>query len=110
MSRFQITATPVRCPVNAHAGNPIWPPGMAQARPRWGEISSPTLLCTKYSTKYCSDHKERRGGEKHKMTREDAAFIATIAGAVLTGIGAIGSLIGAWFAREATKRRGRHRR
>ncbi|WP_405799257.1 hypothetical protein [Streptomyces sp. NBC_01506] len=44
------------------------------------------------------------------MNREDVAFIATIAGAILTGIGAMGSVVAAWFAREAVKRRGRHRR
>jgi hypothetical protein len=44
------------------------------------------------------------------MTREDAAFIATIVGAVFTVIGALGSWAGAWYAREAIKRRGRHRR
>jgi hypothetical protein len=38
------------------------------------------------------------------------AFIATVAGAILTGIGATASAIAAWYAREAVKRRGRHRR
>jgi uncharacterized protein YodC (DUF2158 family) len=44
------------------------------------------------------------------MNREDVAFIATVAAAILTGFGAAGSFIAAWFAREAVKRRGRHRR
>ncbi|MEU9237147.1 hypothetical protein [Streptomyces subrutilus] len=44
------------------------------------------------------------------MSQNDVAFIATIAGVVLTGIGAAGSVLGAWFAREAVKRRGKHRR
>ncbi|MFB6620329.1 hypothetical protein ACIGFK_07460 [Streptomyces sp. NPDC085524] len=44
------------------------------------------------------------------MSKDDVVFIATIAGVVLTGIGAMGSVIGAWFAREAVKRRGKHRR
>lgn len=44
------------------------------------------------------------------MTQDDVAFAFTIAGAVLTGIGAVGSIIGALYAREAVKYRGRHRR
>lgn len=46
----------------------------------------------------------------NRVSKEDVVFIATIAGVILTGIGAVGSVIGAWYAREATKRRGRHRR
>ncbi|WP_272919260.1 hypothetical protein [Streptomyces sp. SID8352] len=44
------------------------------------------------------------------MNRDDAAFIATIAGAVFTAIGAVSTVIAVWYTREATKRRGRHRR
>lgn len=43
----------------------------------------------------------------NRVSKED---VVSIAGVILTGIGALGSAIGAWYAREATKRRGRHRR
>lgn len=44
------------------------------------------------------------------LNREDATFIATIGSAAISVVGAIGTWIGAWHAREANKRRGRHRR